>query len=300
MFRLSSSPFILTFRRVMFEALGAALALAVSVAGTALADPYDFRLSKFGNPQSTPSADADFRAFARQFAAGMTSANLAPPETLGHSGFAVSADLSVVNFKGALPTNVDFVGPLLVPSLHFRKGLPASFELGGRAGWISQSRMGMGTLELKWALNEGFKYLPDIGVRGSITKLVNAKDFDLTAGGLDIGVGKQFALGGMVTLTPYVGWNLMFVGASTGNIDFNPGRTLAASDGQSSQFNDFYIFTALSAAANTHNRFYGGFRFIGGVFQLGFEVSYSILGTNSSGANIDVLAWNFTLAGLDF
>lgn len=277
------------------------LVLVVSLVGAAAwADPYDFHLSKFGDPSITSTANADFRSFARQFAAGMTSANLAPPETLGHSGFAVSADLSLVNFQGSLPTNVDFTGPLLVPSVHFRKGLPASFEIGGRAGWIAQSRMGVGTLELKWAINEGFKYLPDIGVRGSITKLVNAKDFDLTAGGLDIGIGKQFALGGMITLTPYVGWNLMFVGASTGNIDFKPNRTLSESDAQNAQFDGFNVFAPLQAAANTHNRFYGGFRFIGGVVQLGFEVSYSILGTNSSGKNIDVLVWNFTLAGLDF
>ena len=168
---------------------------------------------------------------------------------------------------------------MLLPSIHIRKGLPFSFEIGARGGWVEKSRMGTATLELKWALNEGFTYLPDIGVRGNITKLLNSRDFDLTAGGLDIGIGKQFAIGGMVTLTPYVGWNLVFVGASTSNVDFNPNRTLAEADTPAEQYKDFYVFSSLFAGANTHNRFYGGIRFIGGVLQLGGEISYSAVGT---------------------
>lgn len=256
------------------------------LSGVALADTYDFHLIALGNPQPggtgySPRADANFRVFARQFAAGMTSVNLAPPDTLGHSGFAFSGELSIVSFGTTdvqLPTEGEFRGPLLIPTVHVRKGLPWSFELGARGGWIEKSRMGVATLELKWSVNEGFTYLPDVGVRGSVTKLVNSRDFDLTAGGIDIGIGKQFALGGMVTLTPYVGWNLVFVGASTGNIDFHPSRTLVDADSSSEVFRDFYVFTPLQAAANSHNRFYGGVRFIGGVVMLGGEVSYSVLG----------------------
>ncbi len=279
------------------------------VATSAFADTYDFRIAQLGNPGPDQKAamaagpNANFRSFVRQFAAAMTSVNLAPPETLGHSGFAVNAELSIVDFgKGTLPTSGAFVGPLFIPSVHFRKGLPGSIEFGGRAAWIEKSRMGVGTLELKWAINEGFTYLPDIGVRGNISKLINGRDFDLTTGGFDIGIGKQFAIGGMITITPYVGWNLLFVGASAGNIDFNPGRTLAESD--ANPFTDVTIFANVQASANTHNRFYGGFRFIGGVVQIGAEISYSVIGRfkDDLGNTIDVpsvLAGNMTL-GLDF
>jgi hypothetical protein len=285
--------------------------------------PYDFRISDLGNPllggfNHKPQADANFRSFARQLGAALTSVNLAPPETLGHSGFAFTAELSIVDFGNQtvkLPTrDRDFRGPLLIPSVHVRKGLPFSFELGARGAWIEKSRMGAGTLELKWAVNEGFTYLPDIAVRGNLTKLLNSRDFDVTAGGVDLGIGKQFAIGGMVTLTPYVGWNLVFVGASTGNVDFHPERTLAESDRPSSnpqeQFRDIYVFDNLQAIDNTHHRFYGGVRFIGGVVIIGLEISYSVIGKfrdktvarGGTGLEIDVpsvLAGNFTL-GLDF
>ena len=287
----------------------------------ALADPYDFRISDLGNPYQggfnyRPEANGNFRVFARQLGAALTSVNLAPPETLGHSGFAFSAETSVAFFGNQtvkFPTeNRDFRGPLFIPSIHVRKGLPFSFELGARGAWIEKSRMGAGTLELKWAVNEGFAYLPDIAVRGNITKLLNSRNFDLTAGGFDLGVGKQFAIGGMVTLTPYVGWNLIFVGASTGNVDFNPTRTLAQSDAPTSAggvpapgIRDIYVFDSLQAISNSHNRFYGGFRFVGGVVLIGFEVSYSIIGKfrdKGTGLEVDVpsvFAMNGTI-GLDF
>lgn len=297
---------------------GALVLGAVLLGGAALADPYDFKLAQLGNPyaggtNADPLANARFRAVMKQWAAAISGINLAPPETLGHAAFAFSVDLQVVDFGAppqtsstpvTFPTTGEFKGPLLIPSVHVRKGLPWSFELGGRVGWIEKSRMGVGTVELKWAVNEGFTFLPDIGVRGHVSKILNTRDFDLTVGGLDLGIGKQFAIGGMVTLTPYIGWNLAFVGASTGNIDFNPSRTLAEADAPQ-QFRDIYIFDSMGAGLNTHNRFYGGFRFIGGALQVGAEVSGTVLGSftdTRTGETINlppVLSYNFSL-GLDF
>jgi hypothetical protein len=77
------------------------------------------------------------------------------------------------------------------------------------------------------------------------------------------------------------------------------------SDTANAQFTDYSVFTSLQAAANAHNRFYGGFRLIAGVVQLGFEASYSVFGHfHDTNANEDrdvppVLALNGHL-GLDF
>ncbi|MFL5318242.1 MAG: hypothetical protein ACJ790_01200, partial [Myxococcaceae bacterium] len=158
----------------------------VLFASTALADPHDFRVADLGNPATTPTANDDFRIFARELSAALTSVNLMPPETLGHSGFYFGAELGVVNLetsKFKFPTVKAFKGPMLLPSVHIRKGLPWSFELGTRVAWIDQSRMAAGTVEIKWALNEGFTFLPDLGIRGYGTRLFNNRDFDLTAAG---------------------------------------------------------------------------------------------------------------------
>lgn len=257
----------------------------------ASADPYDLRVYKLGNPNSSgtgydPAANANFREFAREFGAALTSANLTPPETLGHAGFAINAELSIVNFADSvvIPTEQftadreGISGALLIPSVHVRKGLPWSFELGTRVGWIEKSKMAAATGELKWALNEGFTYLPDLAARAHITKLLNTKDFDLTTGGLDIGLGKQFPIGGMVTLTPYVGWNLVWVAASANTIDFDPGRDYNQSiSTPNEQFSNTAVFNEVTWSSNSHNRFYGGLRFIGGTLQLGAEYSVSQL-----------------------
>ncbi len=290
------------------------LALAVSLTGLAsLADPYDYQIYKLGNPVSggtgyTADANGNFRVMCRYLGAGLSSVNLAPPETLGHSGMSVNAELSTIwfNTSGILPLEGSYGGPvMLLPSVHIRKGLPLSFELGARMGWVEKSRMGAGTIELKWALNEGFTYLPDIAVRGSITKLINSRDFDLTVGGVDLGIGKQFAIGGMITLTPYVGWQLLFVGASSNNVDFNPNRSPRDADNPDLQFKDIYTYDNLPAISNSHNRFYGGLRFRGGPLVITLEVSYSVIGKfrdSTTGADRDVpslLATNGAI-GLEF
>lgn len=284
----------------------------VFCATAALADPNDFQIHKLGRPGVDPSANANFRIFARELSAGLTSVNLMPPETLGHAGFQFGAELAVVNFASdrfTMPTTRDFGGTLLLPSVHIRKGLPFSFELGTRVAWLDQSRMAAGTVEVKWAVNEGFAYLPDIGIRGFGTRLFNNRDFDLAAAGLDLGIGKQFAIGGMVTLTPYVGGNLVWTGASTNNVDFNRSRTYEESIATpTAQLQDTAVFDEVKLRDNQHTRVYGGVRFIGGVIQIGVEMSYSMLGSvdvdNGDGTTTsrpvpNVSSYNVTL-GLDF
>lgn len=318
------------------------LGVALLCAGaTSLADPNDFRIFVLGNPNTNPAANANFEAFTKELGAALTSTNLLPPATLGHAGFSLTFEASTV-YLGTAPINNDTTSatfgqdvqaappsgkfylpterqpptyngasPLLLPSIHVRKGLPFSLELGARATWIDKSQMAAAMGEIRWAVNEGFAYLPDICVRGYGMRLFNTRDFDLGAVGLDLGVGKKFAIGGMITLTPYVGWNLVWLGAGSNTVDFNPGRTYAQSltnksgqpDANAQLRDDTGVFKEVSLADNSHNRVYGGVRFIGGVFQLMAEISYSALGQVSyPTGKVDlpaVIALNGAI-GLDF
>ena len=298
---------------------------ALLCGGLALAAPNDFKIQILGNPTDPDTlratiANANFQAFAKQMGAALVSSDLTPPGTLGHSGFSAAMELSVVSLKGIsrgetpptgpwfiMPTENTFQGSFLLPGVHVRKGLPWSFEIGTKVGWIDKSDMVVGTLEAKWAGNEGFAYLPDVAVRFHATRLFNTRDFELGAGGLDFSVGKKWAIGGMITLTPYGGWDLTFVGASTPRlVDFQPDRTEAQSyASQYAQFNNAGVYKEVALLANAHNRFYGGARFIGGVIQIVAEVSITGVGetdTVSESLNTQlpaVLAFNVSL-GLDF
>ncbi|WP_141329492.1 hypothetical protein [Myxococcus sp. AB025B] len=288
------------------------LALAACVSGaTAYADQNDLRISEFGDPTTAnSSANADFQAFARIMGAAITSANLMPPETTGHSAWAINAELSVVSLPDSvrIPTeNPEQPSTVLIPSFHVRKGLPFSLELGGRVGWVEKSSQVVATGEVKWAVNEGFTWLPDVGVRGHVTKLFGTRDLSLTVMGLDLGVGKQFPLGGMVTLTPYGGLDLGFVGATSSRIDFQPNRSYEDSTGNDSReaLENTAPYRKVSFGDNVNQRFYGGVRFIGGVLQLGAELSITRTGSvEDPGASEDrglpgVFAFSTTL-GLDF
>jgi hypothetical protein len=293
------------------------IALATLVSGTAYADRNDLIISRLGNPDPgeanfSATANSDFQAFARTFAAAITSTSLMPPETLGHSGFNVNAELSVVSLPSdtVIPTEGEQPGVVLVPSFHVRKGLPFSFELGARVGWVDRSRSIAATGEVKWAVNEGFTYLPDVGVRGHVTRLMGVRDFSLTAAGVDIGVGKQFPLGGMVTLTPYGGLDFTFVGADSNNIDFNPNRPYdeTLQNDSLGALENTAVYKRLGFSENVNQRIYGGVRFIGGVLQIGAEVSLTRLGSvkldpdneaSESRGLSSVLTFNTSL-GLDF
>ncbi|MDC0709818.1 hypothetical protein POL68_15200 [Stigmatella sp. ncwal1] len=293
-------------------------ALATLLSGaTAYADDNDLRIEKLGNPAAEvtaglPTGNSNFQAFARTFGAAITSTNLMPPETLGHSGFNLNLELSVINLPDdvLIPTEGDQPGSVLLPSLHVRKGLPFSLELGARVGWVEKSSIIAASGELKWAINEGFTYLPDIGVRGHVTRLMGVRDLGLTAAGLDIGVGKQFPVGGMVTFTPYGGLDLTFVGADSRNLDFNQDRSYDDSLGSDSRaaLVDTATYKDVSLGDNLNQRIYGGVRFIGGVLQLGAEFSYTRLGSvkldptndDSEGRGLPgVITFN-TSFGLDF
>jgi hypothetical protein len=280
--------------------LGRLVAVGIVLAGAAsLADPNDFVLNQLGNPvpggmNFSAAADGNFQAFAREFAAGLSGSTLTATHTLGYNGFAVAAELGVVNFSSGdptalkagefvLPTEKKFSGPLLLPAVHFRKGLPWSLELGGKVTWIDKSQMTAGTLEGRWAITEGYKMLPEVTLRAYGTKLFNTKDFDLYTAGTDLTVGKRFALGGMVTLSPYIGWNLGFDHAASSRVDFNTARTQADSESSiDAALADTARYSGVAASDNHHNRWYLGARFVGGAVSLAAELSIASMGSLDS------------------
>jgi hypothetical protein len=110
----------------------------------------------------------------------------------------------------------------------------------------------------------------------------------------------------MITLTPYGGWDLVFVGASTPRlVDFQDSRTESeAYASKFAQLTNSGVYRDVLPFENAHNRFYAGARFVGGVIQIITEVSASGLG-NIKVTTIDerqlppVLSFNVAL-GLDF
>jgi len=235
-------------------ALAAVLALAAAPA--ARAEPLDFDLTTLGPPdpdvwttilfRSSAVGDAAtlaresrqrFAILSTELGLALSSAVLHPASTTGHSGFDVGLEVATVAVHGSdtigaapvagfsnevWPSGGTAVTQLFLPSVHFRKALPFSFEFGGRMIYLNQSSLFAAQGEAKWALNEGFEYVPDVAVRAAYTRLFGEKDWNLGTTDLDLIVSKRWGLYGVTSLTPYFAGRFTFVSASSDRMDFAP------------------------------------------------------------------------------
>jgi hypothetical protein len=235
-----------------------AAVLAVAAAPEARAEPLDVDLRKLGAPSedvwvylastvagvqpgqaAAYAADSRrrFATFATELGLALSSAVGQPASTTGSAGFAVDLEIAMVpvgtQTVGAAPpagyTNATWAtssappSTLSVPSLHVRKGLPWSFELGGRLLYLNQSSYYAAQAEAKWAVHEGFEGAPDLALRATYTRLFGQEDLSLGVTDLDAMVSKRFGLNAVSAITPSVALRYAIVTASTRQIDFAPG-----------------------------------------------------------------------------
>ncbi len=287
--------------RRLFTAIAMMVCLLASSAAWATPDE-DFRIYQLGSPADAAS-HMKFRLFANQLGVALSGFNFETPSSGGHTGFNVGLEYGAAKINHAYwprfsGGDSDYV---LMPALHVRKGLGFSFELGARVSYLQNSSMVAGTLELKWALNEGLRYAPDFAVRGYVTRLFGASDFDLTTAGIDVGIGKRFGIAGVMTLTPYLGWNLIFVHADSRMIETNPTRT--EEEAMQAPFSTLSYYDKVELSENYSNRFYGGLRFVFNVFEIALEFSYTKISIEHDIAGVPTWleVWNFGgKLGVDF
>ena len=224
----------------------ACLAAALCVfafAGAARANPMDLTLSRLFDERACTSAalsqpnasklcadQGAFRELAREFGLAMAPTLLAPAETLGYAGFYLglegtlttinssSSDRNNVWFRGTEDQNPDSV--LFVPSIHVRKGLPFSFELGTSVSYVAATEQVLIGADIRWAILEGYRtgwkaYFPDIAVRGAVNRLMGDDEMDLTVWSIDVSLSHPFSISGMMTITPYLGYQFVQTIADT-------------------------------------------------------------------------------------
>jgi hypothetical protein len=238
-----------------------ALVLAVAVltlrAPAARAEPLDVDLSRLGAPDATvwsalelrgatlpPGVTADelatqakerFAIFSSELALALSGPILMPASTTGHAGFDVAFEGSYTPVHGDAVgvdpgngfSNEPWAGAATPSSLtttgvHVRKALPFSFELGGRLTYLNRSSYYAAQGEAKWALNEGFRYLPDVAVRFAYTRLFGQQVLNLGAMDLDLLLSKRWGVNAVTSFTPYAAARFTFVNASSDRIDFGP------------------------------------------------------------------------------
>ena len=195
---------------------------------------------------SRASSRQRFAILSTEMALALSSAILQPASTTGHSGFAV--DLEVATVAG--PRRPDRRRPtagftnerLADASRRSRRSSTCRPSTSGRRCPSASSSAGASSTcrassyfaaqgEAKWALNEGFEYVPDLAVRVAYTRLFGQKDWNLGATDVDFLVSKRWGVNGGDEPHPLPRRRASrYVSASTERIDFAPTRPAAATN----------------------------------------------------------------------
>ncbi len=209
--------------------LGIFFGMVILVApASSQANKLDLTIGRFINCDPTGQqcgADiATYERFMAEYAFGLSPKLMAPASTLGYSGFYMGLEGSLTPtpdggdskrwYEGVGPAD-ESPGVMFFPSVHVRKGLPWSMELGGTINYLAQSELvGLGA-DVKWSIFEGYRHgfrgvLPDVAARGSVVRVLGQSDIDMTIIGVDASMSYPFGIGGMLSLTPYVGWQYLW------------------------------------------------------------------------------------------
>jgi len=242
---------------------------------------------------ANPDVDA-FKALSRDLGLVFAPRFLTPAETLGEAGFDVGFGASISTLDGAADhwrVLDSSPGVFTTGQIYVRKGLPFSFEFGGSLSHLFDSDMVAVGTELKWALNEGFLYLPDIAVRGSVNNIVGSSDLNLTNAGADVSISKAFAMAGVMSITPYFGYNRLWIISSSRLLDVAPDDPtppeIEACDVndvncvEELRFQPEFVF---GTEVQLVNRYFVGSRFIFGVATITLESAFSEGVQNYSGS----------------
>ena len=242
---LSPRPLAPKLRSPMLQsALGGALLgafLSVSAPRDARAEKNDLVLARLGERvgDRVVGSNVDFRSMSSQLGVALAPHLLEPADTLGFGGFEFIADLSYTSIDSdasywrALESSPGDdaashgSSTLSTAGLFVRKGiwLPLpSFEVGAGAVHLGDSKIWAAQGYAKFAIHEGYHDLPlpSLAIRGAGSRMMGSEELDLTVGSLDVTASKDFGIAGALTVSPYGGWNWLFIVARSEVIDKTP------------------------------------------------------------------------------
>jgi hypothetical protein len=219
--------------------LGAA-GCALLLPASALAGPNDITLQRFVTMESTTTEqgfeeriaignEQGFRDFSRDIGLIFSPRLAATGETLGVSGFSIQLDQSVslvdstADYWQLGSESGDPSGSYQTSTLHIRKGLPFSFELGGTITkmWGSEL-MGVGT-ELRFAPLEDILWPgPDLAFRGFVSTVLGDSQLNMIIPGWDVVLSVPIGVGNVMNISPFAGYNMTVVVASSRLVDGEP------------------------------------------------------------------------------
>lgn len=124
--------------------------------------------------------------------------------------------------------NTDPVSVLQLYSAKIRKSFGFGLELTGVVGFMPKTSIVSGGADARLSLLEGFRegipgILPDIAVGGGVRTITGTPQFQLTVAGLDAQISKPLPIADSSIITPWVGYQYLWIFGDSGLVDLTPG-----------------------------------------------------------------------------
>ena len=194
-----------------------------------------------------PDNDA-FMSLVNQFGMAVAPTSMYPAHTTGYAGFEISLEGAYTSINntsdymkdGTRGPSDDVTGVkskrndspasiLQLYSLRLRKGFGFGVETGVAFGFMPNTSIISGGLDLRLAIFEGFRdgipgYFPDIAVTGSVRTTTGSPQVQLTVVGVSGVISKPITLFETGVLTPWAGYQHLFIYGNSGVVDLTPGE----------------------------------------------------------------------------
>jgi len=113
-------------------------------------------------------------------------------------------------------------------SLKLRKGFGFGLEITGVVGILPQTSLINGGADVRMAVLEGFRtgalgILPDIAVGGGVRTITGTPELQLTTVGVDVQISKPLPIQDSSVLTPWLGYQYVWIFGDSGLVDLTPG-----------------------------------------------------------------------------
>lgn len=191
--------------------------------------------------------DASFKRLISQYAFAFAPTAMHSARTTGYGGFHLSfqADYTSISSdkdywrngtrgavdpssKASSKQNGSPSSMLQLYSLKFRKSFGFGLEVAGLVGFMPKTSIISGGADVRLSLLEGFRtgiggILPDFAVGGGVRTITGTPQFQITIASLNAVVSKPLPIQDSMVLTPYLGYQYLWIFGDSGLIDLTPG-----------------------------------------------------------------------------
>lgn len=202
----------------------------------------------------SPDNDA-FKRLANQYGMAIAPTAMYPARTTGFGGFEITLEGAYSSFNagadylrlgtrgsvdgatGAVARENTAVPSIMqLYSLRVRKGFGFGLETGISFGYLTSTSIISGGVDVRWSLLEGFRKgplgaLPDIAVAGGVRTITGTTAMQLTTVAPSAVMSKPITIAQSGVLTPWAGYQYLWLFGDSGVIDLTPATDALADCG---------------------------------------------------------------------